>query len=150
MQKEMILEGQLFMGQYKTRQHTLILTYLKKQKGKAFTADAVFQELQQAGENVGKATVYRALERLVEDGAILKVPAAEGNRALYRCAVEQNCAENGQMVCLSCGRAFPLECSHLESLSQHIRKEHQFELDTRHTVLYGYCKNCIRLKHITV
>ena len=46
------------------------------------------------------------------------------------------------MVCLDCGRAFPLECSHLEELTRHIQSDHQFEVDTRHTVLYGHCCDC--------
>ena len=49
---------------------------------------------------------------------------------------------SGRMVCLDCGRAFPLECSHLEELTRHIQSDHQFEVDTRHTVLYGHCCDC--------
>ena len=35
-----------------------------------------------------------------------------------------------------------MECSHLAELTQHIWEDHHFSLDTRHTVLYGYCQSC--------
>ena len=117
--------GRSSVGRYHTKQQTLILEYLALKKDK-----------------VGRATVYRALDRLVEAGTILKIPSGDGNRALYRYMGEAALPSSGRMVCLDCGRAFPLECSHLEELTRHIQSDHQFEVDTRHTVLYGHCCDC--------
>ena len=36
----------------------------------------------------------------------------------------------------------PLECRQLDGFSEHIRAEHDFELDGRHMILYGYCSGC--------
>ena len=114
------------MGRYHTKQQTLILEYLALKKDTAFTAESVWRGLLGVEEKVGRATVYRALDRLVEAGYM-------GEAAL---------PSSGRMVCLDCGRAFPLECSHLEELTRHIQSDHQFEVDTRHTVLYGHCCDC--------
>ncbi|QQR06454.1 Fur family transcriptional regulator [Flavonifractor plautii] len=111
-------------------------------KDTAFTAESVWRGLLEVEEKVGRATVYRALDRLVEAGTILKIPSGDGNRALYRYMGEAALPSSGRMVCLDCGRAFPLECSHLEELTRHIQSDHQFEVDTRHTVLYGHCCDC--------
>ena len=119
------------MGRYHTKQQTLILEYLALKKDTAFTAESVWRGLLGVEEKVGRATVYRALDRLVEAGTIL-------NRYMGEAALPSS----GRMVCLDCGRAFPLECSHLEELTRHIQSDHQFEVDTRHTVLYGHCCDC--------
>ena len=110
--------GRSSVGRYHTKQQTLILEYLALKKDTAFTAESVWRGLLGVEEKVGRATVYRALDRLVEAGTILKIPSGDGNRA------------------------FPLECSHLEELTRHIQSDHQFEVDTRHTVLYGHCCDC--------
>ncbi len=72
----------------------------------------------------------------------MKVPSAEGNRARYRYVGERAAAASGKLVCLICSRAYPLECRKLETLTRHIQSDHQFEIDPRYTVLYGYCPGC--------
>ena len=134
--------GRSSVGRYHTKQQTRILEYLALKKDTAFTAESVWRGLLGGEEKVGRATVYRALDRLVEAGTILKIPSGDGNRALYRYMGEAALPSSGRMVCLDCGRAFPLECSHLEELTRHIQSDHQFEVDTRHTVLYGHCCDC--------
>lgn len=130
------------MARYNTKQQAMILDYLVRKKDPVFTAEAVWHGLRELENTVSRATVYRALDRLVEAGTILKIPSGDGNRALYRYMGEAALPSSGRMVCLDCGRAFPLECSHLEELTRHIQSDHQFEVDTRHTVLYGHCCNC--------
>ena len=63
------------MGRYHTKQQTLILEYLALKKDTAFTAESVWRGLLGVEEKVGRATVYRALDRLVEAGTILKIPS---------------------------------------------------------------------------
>lgn len=76
--------GRSSVGRYHTKQQTLILEYLALKKDTAFTAESVWRGLLGVEEKVGRATVYRALDRLVEAGTILKIPSGDGNRALYR------------------------------------------------------------------
>lgn len=130
------------MARYNTKQQAMILDYLVRKKDPVFTAEAVWHGLRELENTVSRATVYRALDRLVEAGTILKIPSGDGNRALYRYMGEAALPSSGRMVCLDCGRAVPLECSHLEELTRHIQSDHQFEVDTRHTVLYGHCCDC--------
>lgn len=76
--------GRSSVGRYHTKQQTLILEYLALKKDTVFTAESVWRGLLGVEEKVGRATVYRALDRLVEAGTILKIPSGDGNRALYR------------------------------------------------------------------
>ena len=95
--------GRSSVGRYHTKQQTLILEYLALKKDTAFTAESVWRGLLGVEEKVGRATVYRALDRLVEAGTILKIPSGDGNRALYRYMGEAALPSSGRMVCLDCG-----------------------------------------------
>lgn len=129
-------------GKYSTLQQRTILSYLERNSSSSFTAGEVFQALTDAGESIGQTTVYRALDRLAEEDLLIKVPSMDGRQARYRYIGASVDPASGRMVCLSCGKMIPLECAHLESLVRHIGSEHGFEIDTRHTVLYGYCPEC--------
>lgn len=132
---------------YRTKQQEWIITYLTRQKDVVVTAETLWSDLQDAGVLVGQTTVYRTLDRLAEEGTVIKVPAADGNRACYRYVGSSAVPSMGTMVCLKCGHTLTLECSHLEELTCHVKKDHEFEIDTRHTVLYGYCTDCTPQKH---
>ncbi len=129
-------------GHYKTRQQQIILDHLKEHKDVDMTANGIWASLQEQGMEVGQTTVYRALERLAEEHDVMKVPSADGNRAQYRYVGESAPAASGKLVCLVCNKSYPLECRKLETLTQHIQSDHQFEIDPRYTVLYGYCPGC--------
>ena len=55
---------------YNTKQGSLILSLLQKQPGRHFTADDIISELAKGGRPVGKATVYRHLDKLIMHGLV--------------------------------------------------------------------------------
>lgn len=129
-------------GCYRTKQQERILSYLMNRGDTFLTADAVLAGLRDTGVSVGLTTVYRALERLSDQGVVVKVPALDGSRAQYRYTGPDQNPSSGKLVCLSCGKTQLLECARLETLTRHIQEDHQFEIDPRRTVLYGLCKHC--------
>ena len=50
---------------YNTKQGELILNLIKSEEGKHFTADEIINLLAKEGKKVGKATVYRHLDKLI-------------------------------------------------------------------------------------
>lgn len=129
-------------GRYRTRQQERILDYLIRRTDTFLTADAVLAGLRETGVTVGLTTVYRALERLSDEGVVVKVPALDGSRAQYRYTGQEQNPSSGKLVCLKCGKTQLLECTRLETLTRHIQEDHQFEIDPRRTVLYGCCNHC--------
>lgn len=129
---------------YRTRQQQLILEYLKECGDAGVTVESIWTSLQDRGAKVGQTTVYRGLERLAEEHIVIKIPSADGNCAQYRYLGESAPASSGKLVCLKCNRTYPLECTKLETLTQHIQADHQFEIDPRYTVLYGCCAGCAK------
>lgn len=129
-------------GRYRTKQQEIILGCLKKQKEVFCTVEQFIECLRRDGIHVGQTTVYRALERLTEDGVVIKIPSVDGSRAQFKYIGEEKCCNVGKLVCLKCGCIIPLECSRLDEFSRHIHEEHEFKLDQLHMVLYGCCSKC--------
>lgn len=129
-------------GRYKTKQQEVILECLKKQTSRFLTVDQIMNALAEEQVAVGYTTVYRFLERLAQEGKVMKLPTEDGTKMRYCFADEEALGKTGKLVCLQCGTFIPMECSRLEELLAHISAEHGFELDRRHMVLYGYCENC--------
>ncbi|MCD7866615.1 MAG: transcriptional repressor [Clostridiales bacterium] len=117
---------------------------LKKQEGTFLSVEHCMELLHSDGIHIGQTTVYRTLERLTQDETVVKIPSVDGAPALYCYVGEAAEAGQGKLVCLKCGSSYPMHCGCMDSFSRHIQEEHFFTLDQQHTILYGYCKNCMR------
>lgn len=128
---------------YKTRQREQILNCLTENKAKHMTADEIVIWLKERKTDVGKATVYRTLDKLIEDGRARKYICEEGKSACYQYVDEQGeCCRHFHLKCVECGRLIHLKCEYLSDLEQHIMKHHNFIVDNTKTVLYGICEDC--------
>lgn len=126
-------------GSYKTKQREDIIAYLSDHKDHYFSVDSIYAALRELGSEIGRTTVYRNLELLAAEHIVFKAfsPKAE---ALYRLAPETNAA---QLVCLSCGKAFAVDCTMVEDFTSHIKAEHGFIVNGEKTILYGTCPECL-------
>lgn len=129
-------------GRYSTKQQGIILEYLKQNKDTFYTIDEFMDLLYKAEIHIGRTTIYRALERLQKDGAVLKIPSVEGAPAQYRYAQEDERRNYGKLVCLRCGHSIPLQCGCIDHFMSHVLEEHGFRMDQEHTIFYGYCEKC--------
>lgn len=128
---------------YNTEQRRLVMARMDACTGRYQTVDEVFEGLRDAGHAIGRTTVYRTLERLVDEGSVSKVIGTRGNSAFYR-RLDASPEPQGQLLCVRCGRVFPLDCSMLSSFADHVREHHGFVIDQRRTVLCGTCDDCRR------
>ena len=69
---------------YRTKQQELIRDCLEKHSDRFVTAEQCMDCLKAEGIHVGQTTVYRALDRLTEENAVIKIPAVDGAGAQYR------------------------------------------------------------------
>ncbi len=134
---------------YQTKQQDEILRVL--QGFHSFvTVDALHDKLLSEQVKVGRATVYRFLERLTAEGQVVKCKAAESGSAEYRYLPDGQTGASaaqtdGRLCCVVCGSVSVLHCVQLAGLSRHILNEHGFILDTGKTVLYGRCARCAKI-----
>ena len=129
-------------GDYKTKGALAVRQLMEKTHQAHVTAEEVHRRLEREGVRMGLTTVYRQLERLVEEGAVRKI---YGDRSgfCYQLAGDA-CREHYHMVCTACGKLAHLDCDVAEGLFRHITEHHGFAVDLGRTVLYGSCADCRR------
>ncbi len=133
-------------SKYKTKQRELLLRYLETVPGIHVTAGDVCDYLKSQGASIGQATVYRQLEKLVDEGVIQKY-VIDGNSAACFEYVEPDSHADAKICfhckCEKCGKLIHLHCDELDAIQAHLIAEHHFKLDPIRTVFYGLCEQCM-------
>ena len=124
---------------YKTKQREEILSYFRQHPGQHITA----QELCAALSGVSKATVYRSLDRLVQEGALRRYTLDGGQAACYQFSgAHTHCQEHYHIRCTQCGRLFHVQSPAMSRVAGELKEQEGFTLDSSMTVLYGICREC--------
>lgn len=131
--------------QYNTKHKDALLTYLKSRPGVHMTAADVCSYFRAEGESIGTTTVYRQLDRLVDEGLVSKYFIDENSPACFEYldpsthagAVCYHCK------CERCGRLFHTDCAEIAELEEHLFSHHGFKVDPMRTVFYGVCGDCL-------
>ena len=129
---------------YQTKQQLAIEEYICSTTDH-FTVADVCAHFREEGKSFGSATVYRALERLIEEGKVKKYIIDEQSAACFEYInPESSCVEPRcyHLKCRECGRLVHLNCGDIEALVSHIHKRHGFLIDMNRTVFYGICDTC--------
>ncbi len=120
-----------------TRQRTAVLALLEELEGFRSAQD-LHALLRTRGASVGLATVYRALQALVDDGQVDVLRGADGEAAYRRCSP----VHHHHLVCRSCGRTVEVADPPVERWASRIAAEHGFA-DVQHQVeVFGTCGDC--------
>lgn len=128
---------------YMTKQRLQVLECMTLNREKHMTADEIREDLKKFGVEIGKSTVYRTLERLIEEGKVRKYISDEGTSACYQYIDENgSCVSHFHLKCTQCGRLIHLECDYLKDIERHVFEHHKFTVDNTKTVLYGICGEC--------
>ncbi len=130
------------MPEYKTRQGEALLKFFEKNGDRHFTAAEIESALASCGEKLGKATVYRRLDRLVEEGLVRRFIGEDEKSACYQYAGGDGCKNHFHLKCLSCGALFHVECDYLDEMQAHVLEHHGFSVDAAKITLCGVCEKC--------
>ena len=131
-------------GKYKTKQLNELYEFLKRSGGEHFTAQDVLQYFQAEGLSIGKATVYRRLEELVDEGSVKKYYIEEGSGACFEYIGGGPNPMHYHLKCERCGKLIHLNCDEITEFERHITEHHGFRIDPVRTVFYGICGKCDR------
>ena len=52
------------------------------------------------------------------------------------------CDGHFHMLCSRCGNLLHVDCGLMRAMSEHLMKDHGFQLDPRDTILVGVCEKC--------
>ncbi len=132
-------------GKYKTRQQEELLGYLETVPGDHITVNDICAHFKSKGASIGQTTVYRHLERLVEEGLVNKY-IIDGNSAACFEYINQGRKQCGEVCfhckCEKCGKLIHMHCEEFLAIQEHLREHHNFILDPLRTVFYGHCEEC--------
>jgi Fur family ferric uptake transcriptional regulator len=129
---------------YSTRQGDLITGYFSSLGDRHVTVNEIADHFGRKGLTVGRTTIYRHLEKLVNAGVIRKYIPDEGESACYQYIRDAGvCREHFHLKCEKCGALIHLECDMLNKIARHILKEHRFRINLLKTIFYGRCENCL-------
>lgn len=102
------------------------------------SAQALHVELHQRGDEIGLATVYRALQSMVGAGLVDSVRTDNGESLYRRCSPRHH----HHLVCRLCGTTVEVEGRSIEAWAATVTRTHGFS-DTTHTIeIFGVCAAC--------
>jgi Fur family ferric uptake transcriptional regulator len=105
------------------------------------SVDAIQRRLQEQGERVGLATIYRTLDVLVESGLVRAHDFGEGFKR-YEPMAQQSGHEH--LICVRCGRVVEFQNERLERILPIIADEHAFQHQQHRVEIHGICPDCRR------
>ncbi len=130
---------------YKTKQREELEGYLKTIPSEHFTVADICSHFKNEGKNIGTTTVYRQLERLMEEGRVNKYILDEQTSACFEYIGDDSHHHHPScyhMKCEKCGTLYHMDCHEIEDLAHHLKEHHGFRVDPFRTVFYGICAKC--------
>jgi Fur family ferric uptake transcriptional regulator len=104
------------------------------------SAQDIYARLREQGNAIGLATVYRALQSLVDDDVVDVLRTDDGEAVYRRCST----GHHHPLVCRDCGRTVEVEGRAVERWASQVAAEHGFD-EVDHVVeVFGTCGDCAR------
>lgn len=136
--KKSLQETPVIEGQRKTVVRNEILAAVAEMNGH-FDSKALYDRLKAKGSKISRASVYRTISILVENGIINEVEKT-GKHAHYEKVAENK--HHDHLICLRCGRTIEFYSPTLEMLQDEICQRERFR-GVRHSLeIFGYCGEC--------
>ncbi len=103
-----------------------------------FTAADLVADAQRERLAIGRATIFRALDVLLELGAVERLDLPSGDHAYVGCEP----VHHHHIVCSSCGRTDEIEDAGLRSVVDEVSRRTGFIVDAHRLELFGLCPAC--------
>lgn len=100
------------------------------------TADEIFADVKKIDSKISRATVYRDLKQLAEDGKIthVKVPGAD--------RYDLRTDKHYHVKCTVCGKVIDIKMDYFENFDSSVANETGFIINRHQAVFEGICPNC--------
>lgn len=109
-----------------------ILELLEGIKPRHMTAEDIYRQLLEQGDEIGLATVYRVLTQFESAGLVLK-HNFEGGHAVYELDRGEH---HDHMVDIETGKVIEFQSDDIEALQSRIAADHGYEIADHALVLY--------------
>lgn len=112
-----------------------ILNLFENSTIRHLSAEDIYKELLNEGEDIGLATVYRVLTQF-EQAGLLERHHFEGGKAIFELTSDKH---HDHLVCLQCGRVEEFYDADIEKRQVKIAKDRGFSLQEHSLALYADC-----------
>jgi len=125
-------------GLKNTQPRRRILEIMDKASDHHMSAEDIYRELIEAGEEIGLATVYRVLTQFEEAGLVVR-HHFEGGQSVFELDHGEH---HDHLVCVKCSRVEEFCDPEIEKRQQEIAKKAGFTITDHSLNIYGICSEC--------
>jgi Fur family ferric uptake transcriptional regulator len=119
-----------------TQPRLKILDILENSPVRHLSAEDIYKNLLETGEQIGLATVYRVLTQFESAGLVIR-HNFEGGPAMFEL---NDAAHHDHMVCVECGNVFEFVDSGIEQRQRDAASKAGFVIQDHSLYLYGICR----------
>ena len=102
------------------------------------TVAQIHDSLRRDGDNVGLATVYRAVQAMSESGERDVIRHPDGEAAYRRCSA----GHHHHLVCRECGATVEIEADAVETWADEVASRYGFTNAGHELEIFGECSDC--------
>ncbi len=112
-----------------------LVEFFEKNKGKHYTAKALFQEISQTDHSVSSPSIYRLLKILESKNKIQRLATPDGANIYEMTDGKQH----DHLVCSRCSKTIPLYEERIDNFLNSIARENNTQIEKRNLVIYVSC-----------
>jgi len=124
-------------GERVTQQRLIVADTLAR-AGRQLTAAQLYEQVRDRQPSLGRATVFRTVERLVDAGVARRLELDGHVYAYVACQPEHH----HHLSCTSCGRVEEIPESWVKPIATRATEHLGFEIDDARLDFYGRCRAC--------
>ena len=123
-----------------TDQKEKVINYLKENSEKHLSIEHIYEDLK---DDVGKTTIYRIINNLIEKGIVTKIPLENSQGFCYKYnSKNETCSKHYHLICEKCNHLYHFKSKEVAKVSKEAKQNENFEIDNNRIVFYGICKQC--------
>jgi len=107
--------------------------------GAAFSAEDLIKRLHRSNPQIGRATVYRSIEKLLRMKVLDRIDFSDGTHYFRLCGSESH---HHHLACTKCHRIVDLDFCLDEDRIAAIGRQQSFSIEDHAITLFGLCQDC--------
>ena len=125
----------------KTHQKEIVMSTVFRLQGQHPTADTVYENVKYLIPTIGRATVYRLLNRLCAQGIInrISIPSSADRYDTFL-------DSHYHLRCNSCGKVLDIDIPVIEDLCDRVPESDKYKITGHNVVFIGLCSKCEKVK----
>jgi Fe2+ or Zn2+ uptake regulation protein len=130
-------------AEYKTKARQVLIDFLKGNPNNRFSAREIYDHIKKDAETLNRTTVYRNLDRLCEQGVLVRYKEPNQDAWYYQYSEDhQHCNEHMHAQCSECGKIFHLENEFVDEFEKNIESVFGISINSEKSIIIGKCKDC--------